>query len=102
MEFGNDHDVWKAERGSCSLHENKHNGAICFHEHIVKKHYDNCLNVSATVPASLCASYIMTSQSEDAELLMRKTEEEEDQSPMMTQRRKPTICGFGDRDTSLC
>lgn len=69
----------EAECGSCPLHENKHKDAIGFYEPVVKKHYDNILNVSATVLAHLCVSHIMTSQNEEAEELMRKTEKEGDQ-----------------------
>ena len=50
-----------------------------FYEPIVKKHYDNILSVSAIVLANLCVSYIMTSQNEEAEELMRKIEKEEEQ-----------------------
>ncbi len=37
------------------------------------------MNVSAIVLANLCVSYIMTSQNEEAEELMRKIEKEEEQ-----------------------
>ena len=37
------------------------------------------LTVSAIVLANLCVSYIMTSQNEEAEELMRKIEKEEEQ-----------------------
>ena len=37
------------------------------------------LSVSAIVLANLCVSYIMTSQNEEAEELMRKIEKEEEQ-----------------------
>jgi len=37
------------------------------------------LNVSAIVLANLCVSYIMTSQNEEAEEMMRKIEKEEEQ-----------------------
>ena len=36
--------------------------------------FDSILNVSAIVLANLCVSYIMTSQNEEAEELMRKIE----------------------------
>uniref|UniRef100_H0XV18 Tetratricopeptide repeat protein 30 n=1 Tax=Otolemur garnettii TaxID=30611 RepID=H0XV18_OTOGA len=61
------------------MQENKYKEAIGFYEPIVKKHYDNILNVSAIVLANLCVSYIMTSQNEEAEELMRKIEKEEEQ-----------------------
>ena len=41
--------------------------------------YFSILNVSAIVLANLCVSYIMTSQNEEAEELMRKIEKEEEQ-----------------------
>ena len=65
-------DGGKRERG-------KYKEAIGFYEPIVKKHYDNILNVSAIMLANLCVSYIMTSQNEEAEELMRKIEKEEEQ-----------------------
>ena len=42
-------------------------------------HIFSILNVSAIVLANLCVSYIMTSQNEEAEELMRKIEKEEEQ-----------------------
>lgn len=44
----------------------------------MKKNYDGILDVSAIVLANLCVSYIMTSQNEQAEDLMRKIEKEEE------------------------
>ncbi|KAJ6220820.1 hypothetical protein RDWZM_006632 [Blomia tropicalis] len=71
-EFCNELDLWK-------LNENKFKEATGFYEQLVKKNYDNILNVSAIVLANLCVSYIMTGQNEDAEELMRKIEKEEEQ-----------------------
>ncbi|XP_039769056.1 tetratricopeptide repeat protein 30B [Ornithorhynchus anatinus] len=80
VEFCNDHDVWKLNVAHVLfVQENKYKEAIGFYEPIVKKHYDNILNVSAVVLANLCVSYIMTSQNEEAEELMRKIEKEEEQ-----------------------
>ncbi|XP_039631100.1 tetratricopeptide repeat protein 30A isoform X1 [Polypterus senegalus] len=96
VEFCNDHDVWKLNVAHVLfMQENKYKEAIGFYEPIVKKHYDNLgqcniqecpckrkasiLNVSAIVLANLCVSYIMTSQNEEAEELMRKIEKEEEQ-----------------------
>jgi tetratricopeptide repeat protein 30 len=53
--------------------------AIRYYEPIVKRHSDNILNVTAIVLANLCVAYIMTSQNEEAEDLMRKIEKEEEQ-----------------------
>ncbi|XP_038607311.1 tetratricopeptide repeat protein 30B-like [Tachyglossus aculeatus] len=80
VEFCNDHDVWKLNVAHVLfVQENKYKEAIGFYEPIVKKHYDNILDVSAIVLANLCVSYIMTSQNEEAEELMRKIEKEEEQ-----------------------
>jgi tetratricopeptide repeat protein 30 len=58
--------------------ENKFKEAIRYYEPIIKSHEDNLLNVAAIVLANLCVSYIMTSQNEEAEELMRKIEKEEE------------------------
>ncbi|XP_066441033.1 intraflagellar transport protein 70A [Eleutherodactylus coqui] len=80
VEFCNDHDVWKLNVAHVLfMQENKYKEAIGFYEPIVKKHYDNILNVSAIVLANLCVSYIMTSQNDLAEEFMRKIEKEEEQ-----------------------
>nr|XP_021517890.1 tetratricopeptide repeat protein 30A2-like [Meriones unguiculatus] len=80
VEFCNDHDVWKLNVAHVLfMQENKYKEAIGFYEPIVKKNYDNILSVSAIVLANLCVSYIMTSQNEEAEELMRKIEKEEEQ-----------------------
>nr|XP_046270275.1 tetratricopeptide repeat protein 30A isoform X1 [Scatophagus argus] len=91
----NDDDTWKLNVAHVLFMQNKYKEAIGFYEPIVKKHYDNVeqcniqecpckckpsiLNVSAVVLANLCVSYIMTSQNEEAEELMRKIEKEEEQ-----------------------
>ncbi|EFJ08159.1 hypothetical protein SELMODRAFT_448146 [Selaginella moellendorffii] len=54
--------------------------AIHFYEPIVKKAGDDILSVTAIVLANLCVSYIMTSQNEEAEDLMRKIEKEEERA----------------------
>ncbi|NXY50563.1 TT30A protein, partial [Ceuthmochares aereus] len=80
MEFCNEHEVWKLNVAHVHfMQENKFKEAIGFYEPIVKKHYDNILNVSAIVLANLCVSYVLMSQNEDAEELMRKIEKEEEQ-----------------------
>lgn len=57
VEFCNDHDVWKLNVAHVLfMQENKYKEAIGFYEPIVKKHYDNILNVSAIVLANLCVS----------------------------------------------
>ncbi len=42
------------------------------------RHDSNILDVTAIVLANICVSYIMTSQNEKAEELMRKIEQEEE------------------------
>ncbi|XP_062263605.1 intraflagellar transport protein 70A isoform X1 [Platichthys flesus] len=79
VEVCNEEDTWKLNVAHVLFMQNKYKDAIGFYEPIVKKHYDNILNVSAVVLANLCVSYIMTSQNEEAEELMRKIEKEEEQ-----------------------
>ncbi|XP_002735665.1 intraflagellar transport protein 70A-like [Saccoglossus kowalevskii] len=80
VEFCNEHDSWKLNVAHVLfMQETKFKEATGFYEPIVKKHYDNILSVSAIVLANLCVSYIMTSQNEEAEELMRKIEKEEEQ-----------------------
>ncbi|PAA57823.1 hypothetical protein BOX15_Mlig000704g1, partial [Macrostomum lignano] len=78
VEFCNDHDSWKLNVAHVLFMRDKFKESISFYEPIVKKHYDHILNVSAVVLANLCVAYIMTSQNEDAEELMRKIEKEEE------------------------
>merc|ERR1711976_1160747 len=56
----------------------KFKDAIRYYEPCIKKQADNILEVTAIVLANLCVSYIMTSQNEDAEELMRQIEKEEE------------------------
>ncbi|XP_013384419.1 tetratricopeptide repeat protein 30A [Lingula anatina] len=80
VEFCNENDVWKLNVAHVLfMQENKFKEATGFYEPIVKKNYENILSVSAIVLANLCVSYIMTSQNEEAEELMRKIEKEEEQ-----------------------
>ncbi|XP_076749464.1 tetratricopeptide repeat domain 30 [Xylocopa sonorina] len=78
VEFCNEHDVWKLNVAhTLFMQENKFKEATGFYEPIVRKKYDNILDVSAIVLANLCVSYIMTSQNAEAEGLMKKIEKEE-------------------------
>ncbi|XP_071962158.1 intraflagellar transport protein 70A-like [Antedon mediterranea] len=80
VEFCNEHDAWKLNVAHVLfMQENKYKEAAGFYEPIVKKNFDNILSISAIVLANLCVSYIMTSQNEEAEELMRKIEKEEEQ-----------------------
>ena len=53
--------------------------AISFYEPLVHGHLDNLLDVTAIVLANLCVCYIMTSQNDQAEALMRQVERQEEQ-----------------------
>ncbi|KAG5877801.1 hypothetical protein JTB14_036823 [Gonioctena quinquepunctata] len=80
VEFCNDNDIWRLNVAHVLfMQENKFKEATGFYEPLVKKSYAEILNVNAIVLANLCVSYIMTSQNEEAEDLMRKIEKEEDQ-----------------------
>ena len=79
MEFCSEHEVWKLNMAHVSfMQESKFKEAIKYYEPIVKKFADNLLDVTAIVLANLCVSYIMTSQNEEAEDLMRRIEKEEE------------------------
>ncbi|KAL7061792.1 hypothetical protein AAHC03_0241 [Spirometra sp. Aus1] len=79
VEFCNDHEKWKLNVAHVLfMQENKYKEASEFYEPIVKKHFDNLLGISAVIMANLCVTYIMTSENEDAEELMRKIEKEEE------------------------
>ncbi|CAF3607143.1 unnamed protein product [Adineta steineri] len=89
VEFCNDNEIWKLNVAHVLfMQDNKYREAIGFYEPIVKKHEDNLLSVSPIVLANLCVSFIMTSQNEEAEELMRKIEREEDKLPFETPEKK--------------
>merc|ERR1712139_86844 len=80
-EFCSEHDVWKLNVAHVFfMQETEFRDAIRYYEPIVKKKCDedDILSVTAIVLANLCVSYIMTSQNEEAEELMRKIEKEEE------------------------
>ena len=78
-EFCSEHEVWKLNVAHVFfMQENKFKEAIRYYDPIVKKKSDAILDVPAIVLANLCVSYIMTSQNEEAEELMRKIEKEEE------------------------
>lgn len=62
------------------MQENKYKEAIRYYEPLVKKNFDNLLDMTAIVIANLCVSYIMVNQNEDAEEIMRRLEREEEKS----------------------
>lgn len=80
-EFCSEHEVWKLNVAHVFfMQESKFKEGIRYYDPIVKKNSDTILEVPAIVLANLCVSYIMTSQNEDAEELMRKIEKEEERS----------------------
>ena len=56
--------------------------AIAFYEPLVQGHLENLLEVTAIVLANLCVCYIMTSQNDQAEALMRQVERQEEQQAL--------------------
>lgn len=79
VEFCNEHDVWKLNVAHVLfMQEGKYREAIGFYEPIVRRSYDAILGISAIVLANLCVAYIMTSQNDKAEELMKKIEREEE------------------------
>uniref|UniRef100_A0A0N5A5D7 Tetratricopeptide repeat protein 30 n=1 Tax=Parastrongyloides trichosuri TaxID=131310 RepID=A0A0N5A5D7_PARTI len=79
VEFVGDNDTFKLNVAhTLFMMENKFREAAGFYEPIVKKCFDNMLDISAIVLANLCVCYIMTNQNEEAEELMRKVEKEEE------------------------
>ena len=78
-EFCSEHEVWVLNVAHVFfLQETKFKEAIRYYEPTVKKHAAAILNVPAIVLANLCVAYIMTSQNEEAEDLMRRVEREEE------------------------
>jgi len=78
-EFCSEHDTWKLNVAHVFfMQETKFRDAIRYYEPIVKKQSESILDITAIVLANLCVSYIMTSQNEEAEELMRKIEREEE------------------------
>lgn len=78
-EFCSEHEVWKLNVAHVFfMQETKYKDAIKYYDPIVKRMQDQVLDVTAIVLANLCVSYIMTSQNEEAEELMRKIEKEEE------------------------
>ena len=80
-EFCSEHELWKLNVAHVFfLQETKFKEAIRYYEPVVKKQQegDNILSVPAIVLANLCVAYIMTSQNEEAEELMRRVEREEE------------------------
>ena len=63
----------------CYAADGRFKEAIGFYEPLVQGHLENLLEVTAIVLANLCVCYIMTSQNDQAEALMRQVEHQEEQ-----------------------
>jgi tetratricopeptide repeat protein 30 len=77
-EFCSEHEVWRLNVAHVFFMQAKYKEAIRYYDPAVKKHADSILDVTAVVLANLCVAYIMTSQNELAEELMRQIEKEEE------------------------
>lgn len=73
------------------MQENKYKEACNFYEPIIKRQYTNLLNINAIIIANLCVTYIMTSQNEYAEELMRKIEKEEEEVEQQQQQQHQEV-----------
>ena len=78
-EFCSEHETWQLNVAhTFFMQENRFVDAIRYYEPIVSRYEENLLDLTAIVLANLCVSYIMNSQNEEAEELMRKIEREEE------------------------
>uniref|UniRef100_A0A8R1HMB8 Tetratricopeptide repeat protein 30 n=1 Tax=Caenorhabditis japonica TaxID=281687 RepID=A0A8R1HMB8_CAEJA len=81
VDFCQEHDTWKLNVAhTIFMQEKKYKEAALFYEQIIKKKYDEILDVPAMILANLVVCYIMTNQNEEAEELIRKVEREEDKA----------------------
>lgn len=78
-EFCSENFVWQLHAAHVLfMRGDKYKESAAFYEPIVRQSYDDILSVSAAVLANLCVAYIMTSQNDEAEELMRKVERAEE------------------------
>jgi len=82
-EFCSDNEVWKLNLAHVlfmqeSSVNSRYKDAIQYYEPAVQKYSDSILDITAVVLANLCVAYIMTSQNDKAEDLMRQIEKEEE------------------------
>lgn len=97
-EFCSEHDVWKLNVAHVFfMQETKWKEAIRYYDPIVQKQSGGgaepqLLNVPAAVLANLCVAYIMTSQNEAAEELMRKIEKEVRTAGILDGRSNTAMC----------
>ncbi|CAO1301325.1 unnamed protein product [Diamesa serratosioi] len=78
-EFCSETIVWRLHAAHVLfMRGDKYKESAAFYEAIVRQSYEDILSVSAIVLANLCVGYIMTSQNEQAEELMRRVERAEE------------------------
>ncbi|KAL3133916.1 hypothetical protein ABBQ32_008370 [Trebouxia sp. C0010 RCD-2024] len=80
-DFCSEHEAWKLNCAHTFFMQGdgRFKEAISFYEPLVQGHLGNLLEVTAIVLANLCICYIMTSQNDQAEALMRQVERQEEQ-----------------------
>ncbi|KAF4031043.1 Tetratricopeptide repeat [Phytophthora infestans] len=93
-EFCSEHEAWKLNVAHVFfLQGNKYEQAIQYYEPFVKKHQDNLLDVQAIILANLCVCYVMNTDNEKAEELLRSIErEEEEESSRDPEKRLFHLC----------
>lgn len=78
-EFCSEHETWQLNVAHVFfMQENRFIESIRYYEPVVSRYEENLLDLTAIVLANLCVSYIMNSQNDEAEELMRKIEKEEE------------------------
>lgn len=89
-EFTSEHEVWKLNVAHAFfMQETKFREAIRYYEPIVEGQAESILNCSAIVLANLCVSYIMTSNNEKAEDIMRRIEKDEERLSVSEPDKQP-------------
>uniref|UniRef100_A0A1I7Y4H1 Tetratricopeptide repeat protein 30 n=1 Tax=Steinernema glaseri TaxID=37863 RepID=A0A1I7Y4H1_9BILA len=78
LEFIEHNPTWKLNVAHTIFMQEKFKEANAFYAPLVSGHLDDLLGLSAIVIANLCVAYIMASENEDAEDLMRRVEVEEE------------------------
>ncbi|EQC42807.1 hypothetical protein SDRG_00528 [Saprolegnia diclina VS20] len=93
-EFCSEHESWKLNVAHVFfLQGNKYEQAIQYYEPFVKKHQENLLEVQAIILANLCVCYVMNTDNEKAEELLRSIErEEEEESARDPEKRLFHLC----------
>ena len=80
-EFVSEHDTFKLNVAhTLFMQESRYKDAIRYYEQICKKSYHSILSVQPSILANLCVAYIMCSENEEAEELMRLIEKEEEKT----------------------